>query len=117
MSIRREPALILALVASTVQLVSAFVFPLSDAQQGVVNALAVAVAGLVTALMVRSDQLAPAILGVLQAAVALGLAFGWDLSPENQSVIMAFAATVVAMFVRTQVTAPGGGGSHHLRGA
>ena len=77
MSIRREPALILALVASTVQLVSAFVFPLSDAQQGVVNALAVAVAGLVTALMVRSDQLAPAILGVLQAAVALGLAFGW----------------------------------------
>lgn len=102
----REPALILAFIAAAVQLVSSFVFPLTDGQQGAVNAIAIGVAGLVTAIAVKSDQLAPAILGVVQAALALGLAFGWDLAPEQQSVVMAFAAAGVAMFVRTQVVAP-----------
>lgn len=106
MNPRREPALILGFIAAAVQLVSAFVLPLTDAQQGVLNALAIAVAGLLTAVAVRSDQLAPAVLGVVQAALALGLAFGWSLSPENQSVIMAFVAALVSMFVRTQVAAP-----------
>lgn len=96
----------LGLFAAGVQLVSAFILPLSDAQQGVLNALAVTIAGLITAVMVRSDQMAPAVLGVLQAVLAVGLAFGWHLAPEQQSVIMAFATSVVAMFVRTQVTAP-----------
>lgn len=106
MRLSREPALLLALIATTVQMVSAFLIPLTEGQQGVLNALAVAVAGLVTAVMVRSDQLAPAILGVVQAILALGLAFGLALSPENQAVIMSFAAAVVAMFVRQIVTAP-----------
>lgn len=106
MNPQREPALILALVASAVQMVSAFIWELTSTQQGTINALAVVVAGLITAIMVRSDQLAPAILGVIQAILALGLAFGLHLAPENQSVIMTFAAAVVAMFVRTQVVAP-----------
>jgi hypothetical protein len=103
---RREPALILALVASAIQMVSAFLFDLTVDQQATLNAVAVAAAGLVTAIMVKSDQLAPFVLGLLQAALAVGLAFGLYLSPENQSVIMTFAAAVVAMFVRTQVQAP-----------
>lgn len=106
MRFNREPALILALVAATVQMVSAFIFPLTAGQQGVLNALAVAVAGLVTAVLVRSDQLAPALLGVVQAILALGLAFGLALDTASQAVIMSFAAAIVAMFVRTQVTAP-----------
>lgn len=106
MNPRREPALILGLIASAVQLTSAFAIPLTTAQQGVLNALAVAAAGLITAVLVRSDQLAPAILGVAQAALALGLAFGWDLSPDHQAVIMSFVVAVVSMFVRTQVSAP-----------
>lgn len=103
---RREPALILALVASAIQMVSAFLFHLTVDQQATLNAVAIAAAGLVTAIMVKSDQLAPVILGLLQAALAVGLAFGLYLSPENQSVIMTFAAAVVAMFVRQIVVAP-----------
>lgn len=106
MNIRREPALILALVTSIIQVVSAFVLPLTVTQQGVLNAAAVAVMGLVTAIMVNSDQLAPLVLGVIQALLAVGLAFGLAMTPENQSVIMAFAAAVIGMFVRTQVEAP-----------
>jgi hypothetical protein len=106
MSFRREPALFLALFAALVQGVSAFFFELTVTQQGVLNAAAVAVAGIVTAAMVARDHLPPAILGALQAVLAVGLAFGLDLSPERQTVIMTLAAAVVAMFVRTQVTAP-----------
>lgn len=103
---RREPALILALVASAIQMVSAFLFHLTVDQQATLNAVAIAAAGLVTAIMVKSEQLAPVILGLLQAALAVGLAFGLYLSPENQSVLMTFAAAVVAMFVRQIVVAP-----------
>jgi hypothetical protein len=105
---RREPALILGLFAAAVQMVSAFVFHLTITQQGTLNAVAIAVAGLVTAISVKSDQLAPLILGLAQALLAVGLAFGLYLSPDNQSVIMSFVAAVVAMFIRTQVTAPAG---------
>jgi hypothetical protein len=105
MTPRREPALILGLIAAIVQMVSAFVLPLTADQQGVINAVAIAITGLVTAVLVHSDQLAPAILGVIQAALALGLAFGLHMTAGNQAVIMAFAAAIVAAFVRTQVTA------------
>jgi hypothetical protein len=103
MNISREPALILALLASVVQMVSAFVWPLTIDQQGVINAAAAAVAGLVVAILVHSEQLVPAIVGMIQAALALGLAFGFHLAGNNQAVIMAFIVSVGAMFVRTQV--------------
>lgn len=105
MNPRREPALILGLIAAVIQMVSAFALPLSADQQGVLNAFAVAVIGVVTAVMVHSDHLAPAVLGVIQAALALGLAFGLHMTSANQAIIMAFASAVAAMFIRTQVTA------------
>lgn len=108
MYFRREPALWLALVAAVIQMVSAFAFHLTTEQQGVLNAVAVAVAGLVTAVIVRSDQMVPAILGVLKAVIAVGLAFGLAMSPEAQATIMSFAAALAAVFVRTQVDAPVG---------
>lgn len=102
----REPALILGLVAAAIQLFSAVILPLTVEQQGVLNAVAVAVMGLVTAVAVRSDKAAPAVLGVVQAVLACALAFGLVLSPDTQGAIMAFTSAVVAMFVRTQVSAP-----------
>jgi hypothetical protein len=102
----REPALWAALLASVVQMVSAFVFPLSVEQQGVLNALTVAVLGAVTAFAVSSERGVPALLAALKAALAVGLAFGMHLSPEVQATVMTFAAAVAAMFIRTQVTAP-----------
>ncbi len=105
MKLSRDPALYLGLFAAVVQLVAAFLFPLTTDQQAVLNALAVAVAGLLTALFVRRDGQAAAVVGFAQAAIAVGLGFGLNVSPEGQAAIMAVVSTAAAMFVRTQVTA------------
>lgn len=102
----REPVLWLALIAGAIQLFSAFIFELSMAQQGVLNAVAVGVVGLLTAVAVAQDKIAPALLGLVQALLATALAFGWELSSQDQSTIMVFATAVIGMFLRTQVTAP-----------
>lgn len=102
----REPALILGLVASAIQLFSAVVLPLSIEQQGVLNAAAVAIVGLVTAAAVSAEKAAPAVLGLVQAVLACALAFGLALEPEVQGAAMAFATALVSAFVRQQVVAP-----------
>lgn len=102
----REPALILGLFASAVQLFSATVLPLSVDQQGAVNAIAVAIIGFATAAAVSADKAAPAVLGVVQAVLACALAFGFAWSPEVQGAVMAFVTAGVSAFVRTQVVAP-----------
>jgi urea transporter len=104
--ISREPAILLGLVAALVQVLSVLVFNWTIDQQAVINAVAVAVAGVVTAILVKADNLAPLLLGLSQAVVALALGFGWELSPDVQVSITAVVATLVAMFVRTAVTAP-----------
>lgn len=104
--VSREPALYLTLVATAVRLVAAFWINLSGEQQAVLNAAATAVAGLVVALWVRRDGQVAALLGVVQAVLALAVGFGADLSAEAQAVIMSFVGAAVAMFVRTQVDAP-----------
>lgn len=110
MRLSRDPALWLGLVAAVVQLVAAFIFPLTGEQQAVLNAFAVAAAGLITAVWVVRDGQAAAVVGLAQAAIAVGLGFGLDVSAEGQAAIMAVVSTAAAMFVRTQVTAPTGAG-------
>lgn len=100
----REPALWLALVAAVVSLGSNFLLHWTPEQQGVVNAMALAIVGLLTAWSVDRGGLAAAILGVVGAVLALALAFGVHLDATSQATIMSFAAAVVAMFVRTQST-------------
>jgi hypothetical protein len=102
----REPALILGLLAAAVQLFSATVLPLTVDQQGVLNAVAVAVLGFATAAAVSAEKAAPAVLGVVQAVLACALAFGLALDPAVQGAVMAFTTALVSAFVRTQVVAP-----------
>jgi hypothetical protein len=102
----REPALWLAVVAAAVQLVAYWVFPLTDAQQGVINAVATALFGTITAFAVSAEKGVPFLLGLLQALIALALAFGLKLDPGAQVAIMAFATTVASFITRTQVVAP-----------
>lgn len=102
----REPAMLLGLIASAIQLLSATLLPLSIEQQGVLNAVAVAVIGLVTAIAVSTDKAAPAVVGLVQAVLACALAFGLAISPDAQGAIMAFVTALAAAFVRTQVGAP-----------
>lgn len=107
MSLSREPALIwLGLIAPIVQGLAAFVFAANPTVQGAVNAVAVAVAGAITALLVKSDNLLPAITGALQAVIALVLAFGINWSSDQQASLMIALGAIAAFLVRDRVTAP-----------
>lgn len=101
----REPAAWLALVAVIVKLSTAFGLDLTDKQQAVINAAAAALVGLIVAFTVH-DGIGAAAVGFLQAAIALAVGFGLHWSPEQQAVVLSFASAVVAMWTRTQVTAP-----------
>jgi hypothetical protein len=103
----REPALLyIGLLAPVVQAVAAFVLNASPTLQGAVNALAVALAGAITAALVRSDNLVPAITGAFQAVLALVLALGWDLTSEQQATVMVAVGAIAAVVVRDRVVAP-----------
>ncbi len=105
----RDPALYLFLVATAVKLFSAFVLHVSDNTQAAVNAVAVAVAAAIVAAVVKHDGQVAAILGVVQALLALAIGLGLHLSADNQALIMTFLGAVAAAFVRTQVVAPTAG--------
>lgn len=103
----REPAATLAVVASIVMVFTSFVYPLTPDQQGALNASAMALVGILTAWSVAEDGGIALVTGAAKAVIALGLAFGLHLIPEQQAVIMTFV-TVIAQFVvvRPNVVAP-----------
>ncbi len=101
----REPALILAFIAALIQFVSAFVLPLTPEQQSVLNGVAVALMGVVTAVIVH-DGVQAAVLGLIQGVVSLAVGFGWQVAPERQALIMTLVAAAIALWVRDRVTAP-----------
>ncbi|THA29169.1 hypothetical protein E6R18_24985 [Streptomyces sp. A1277] len=101
----REPAALLGLIAVIVKLVAAFGVDVSGEQQAVINAVAAAAVGVTLAVM-ASDGVGAALIGLVQAVVALAVGFGLDWSAERQAVVLSVATAVVAMWDRTQVTAP-----------
>ncbi len=104
---QREPvALWMAVVTPLIQLLSSFLFPLTDEQQSLLNAAAAAILGLVAAWQVSTDKALPMLAGVVQAIIAVGIGFGMELDPTAQSAILALVAAAVSFFVRTQVDAP-----------
>lgn len=107
MRLSREPAMLfIGLLAPTVAALAAFLWEADPATQGVVNAAAVAIAGAITAVMVRSDNQLPALTGAAQALIALVVAFGADWSSEQQAALMVPVGLVAAYLVRDRVTAP-----------
>jgi uncharacterized membrane protein len=102
----RYPAVILGVVSSLIQMLVAFGLPWSETQTIAVNAGVAALLGVVTAFYVARDRLLPAIIGFAQAALTVGLAFGLNWTPEQVGMLMAFAASLVALFgVHPNVTA------------
>lgn len=101
----REPALILSLVATAVRLVSAFFIDVSPDQQAWINAAATAVLGLLVAAFVAHEGQVPAILGAIQALLALAVGFGLHWDAEQQAIFMSFVGTLAAFFVRSKVVA------------
>ncbi len=106
-SLRREPALFwLSLVAPVVQALAAFMFNADPAMQGVINTAAVAIAGAITAMLVKADNLVPALTGAVQAVIALVVAFGLDWSAEQQAALTVPIGIVAGYIVRDRVVAP-----------
>jgi len=106
-NLRREPALLwIALIAPVIQAFTAFVWDAAPETAGLVNAAAVATAGAITAFVVKSDNLVPAITGAFQALIAVVVAFGADWSTEQQSALMLPLGLIVAILVRDRVKAP-----------
>jgi hypothetical protein len=101
----REPAAWAGLLAISIKLLFAFVVHLDGDHQALANALVAALAGLFVA-VVTHDGVSAAILGVAQALLALAVGYGLKWSPDQQAVVMSAASAVLAMFVRSQVTAP-----------
>lgn len=104
----REPALWGVLAKNIVLVLTTFVFAWSVNQQGAVNAVSAALIGLAVAFAVAREKLVPALLGLAEAAVAVAISFGWNLTPDRQLVIMSLVAAVVGIWTRDRVIAPVG---------
>jgi hypothetical protein len=101
----REPALLLGIISGAIALVSSTVFTLTVEQQGVLNAVAAALLGLVVAIRVRGGTWAAALLALVKATIALVLAFKFALSPDTQSAIVFLTEMIVAYATRQVVAA------------
>jgi hypothetical protein len=106
-NIKREPAvLLIGIFPPIVAAIAAFAFAANPDTQGLVNVAAVAVAGAVTAFMVRSDNLLPAVTGALQAVIHAIAAFGFGWDASQQTALLVALSAVAAFVVRDRVTAP-----------
>lgn len=104
----REPIKIGALIAAILGLASGLGLDVSVDQQGLINGAIVLIIGLINTFVVSEEQALPLISGVVQAVLSVALSFGAQLSPQLQASVMTFVVAVVAMWMRTQVTAPVG---------
>lgn len=107
MTLRREPALLwMSTIPPIVAALVAFVFSGDPTVQGIANAAAVAVTGAITAFLVKSDNLLPAITGAIQAVIALIVAFGAHWDATQQALLVTALAVVAGIVVRDRVQAP-----------
>ncbi|MFD3571425.1 hypothetical protein [Streptomyces sp. NPDC058667] len=102
----REPALLLGFAAAALKLLAAFGLDVSATQQTLINATLAAAVGVWIAIVAREGALGAAIMQLAQAGTALFVGFGLDWSSEKQGMVMATIAALLALWERTQVTAP-----------
>lgn len=102
----REPALILGFIAAAVQSLTAFGWTVSPGVQTAVNAIAAAVVAVISAIVLKTGALGAALMQFATAGMALVVGLGLDWSTERQGWVMALVAAGIALFTRTQVTAP-----------
>ena len=99
----REPAVILGFIAAGLQLAAAYFLPWDANQITVVNAALSALMGLGIAIYTKDSLLAVG-LGAVQALLAVALNFGFNITPEQQSALIAFTNVGLALFNRQQTT-------------
>jgi hypothetical protein len=102
----REPVVILAAIAVFLKLLAAYGVGVTETQQTLINtALACAVA-IASAIVLKTGAVYAAILQFAQAALALFVGFGLDLSAQQQAGWMSLVAAALAVIEHPAVTAP-----------
>lgn len=104
-AIKREPALLLGLIAAGVKLIG-YEFDVSDGVQTAINAIAAGVVALLVAIIAKNGAWAAAILQTAQAVMALFVGLGLDWSADRQALWMATIAAALAVVERFIVTPP-----------
>ncbi len=102
----REPVYILAFVAVTLKLASAYGLDVTTEQQAVIMAVLSGIVALAEAIVLRTGAAAAAIVNLAQGVLALFLGFGLELSAEQQALWMLAVEGAVALMLRREVTAP-----------
>ncbi|MFJ8208083.1 hypothetical protein [Streptomyces sp. NPDC096033] len=102
----REPALLLGFAAAGLKLAAAFGLNVSDTQQALINAVLAAAVGFWLAIVAKDGALGAAITQLAQAGMALFVGFGLDWTAAKQATVMATLAATLALWERTQITAP-----------
>lgn len=102
----REPVYILAFVAVALKLASAYGLDVSADQQGAIMAVLSLLVAVINAIVLKTGAVGAAVINLAQGALALFLAFGLDLSADQQALWMALVESVVALWIREKVTAP-----------
>ncbi|MFF9910610.1 hypothetical protein [Streptomyces sp. NPDC013457] len=102
----REPVYILAFVAIALKLGSAYGLDVSAEQQGYIMAVLSLIVAAVNAIVLRTGAAAAAIVNLAQGLLALFLAFGLNMSAEQQALWMLIVEAAVALAIRREVTAP-----------
>ncbi|WP_328336716.1 hypothetical protein [Streptomyces violaceus] len=103
----REPVTILAFIAVALKLSSAYGLDVSAELQAAIMVFLSCVVGVAEAFILKTGAAFAALVNVGHAAIALYLAFGLNMSAEQQANWMLAIEGLVALFiVRPQVTAP-----------
>jgi hypothetical protein len=102
--VARDPVVWTNLLAAVVMLAVTFGWNLTPDTQGLINAAAVALAGLISGWKVAVDGGLALVMGFFKAVIALAVSLGLHWTPDQQLVVMAVVAAVGAAFVRTQVS-------------
>ncbi|MGW4822502.1 hypothetical protein ACWEP4_26800 [Streptomyces sp. NPDC004227] len=102
----REPVTILAAVAIALKLGAAYGLEVTETQQTLINTFLACVVAVASAIVLKTGAAYAAILQLCQAALALFVGFGLDMTATQQAGWMAFAAGILAVIERPAVTAP-----------
>lgn len=102
----REPVAILAFIAITLKLSSAYGWDVSSDRQAAIMAILSCAVAVAEAVILKTGAAFAAIVNLGHAGIALFLAFGLNMTAEQQALWMLLIEGGVAFFVRREVTAP-----------
>lgn len=103
----REPATILAFIAVVLKLSAAYGLGVSETNQALIMAFLSCIVAVAEAFILKTGAAFAALVNLAQAAIALFMGFGLDMTATQQSLWMLGIEGGLALFVvRPQVTAP-----------